>query len=87
MTLVKRLFQREKGKNITFDDYVKGGWDSFWDDNLTYVGTSARGELQVALGKQALFEMAREPAVDHEPDGIGEELLQCVAFSTKLNIK
>ena len=84
VTLVKSLFSSKKGGNITFENYEKGGWDALFHPDLTYVGTSARGGLQVALGKQALLEMSREPGADMESFGPGEELLSCIAFGDEL---
>ncbi|HSH94383.1 MAG TPA: nuclear transport factor 2 family protein [Roseimicrobium sp.] len=84
VTFVKSLFQKDKNKNISLADYDKGGFASNYHPNLTYVGTSARGELQVCLGNNALLAMAQEPAALMDSDGPGEELLACIAFGDEL---
>jgi len=84
--LVRGLFERADADEapITMEGYVEGGWDTLFAADVTYCGTSAHGNLQMALGKEALFEMSREPAQFMEPDALGEELLDCVAFGDEL---
>jgi ketosteroid isomerase-like protein len=84
--VVRGLFDRPDANAapITMDGYLEGGWDTRFAPDITYCGTSAHGNLQMALGKEALFEMSREPAQFMEPDELGEELLDCVAFGDEL---
>ena len=84
--LVRSLFTKAgtDQDSMTFDGYVEGGWDTLFDPDITYCGTSVRGQLQLALGKEALFEMSREPHQYMEPDEQGEELLDCVSFGDEM---
>jgi ketosteroid isomerase-like protein len=84
--LVRSLFSKPgSGDNpITFEGYLEGGWDARFAPDVVYCGTSVRGELQMALGKDSLLELSREAMNDHEPDERGEELLDCVAWNDEL---
>ena len=48
------------------------------------LGTSSHGNLQMALGKEAVFELSSEAAQFMEADERGEELLDCVPFGDEL---
>jgi ketosteroid isomerase-like protein len=84
--VVRSLFGRQdaNASPITMDGYLEGGWDTLFADAVTYCGTSSHGNLQMALGKEAVFELSREAAQFMEPDGRGEELLECVPFGNEL---
>jgi ketosteroid isomerase-like protein len=66
------------------DGYLEGGWDTLFADDVSYCGTSAHGNLQMAVGKEAVFEMSREAGQFMDPDEAGEELLDCVPFGAEL---
>jgi ketosteroid isomerase-like protein len=85
--LVRNLFIKDghADDSVTFEGYVEGGWDTHFSPDITYCGTSVRGgQLQMALGKAAVFHMAREAQQYMEPDERGEELLECVAFGDEM---
>jgi ketosteroid isomerase-like protein len=84
--LVRGLFERPDANEapITMEGYLEGGWDTLFADAVTYCGTSSHGNLQMALGKEALFEISREAAQLMEPDERGEELLDCLPFGDEL---
>ena len=86
VALVRSLFKGAGGDEagITMDGYLEGGWDTLFADDVSYCGTSARGTLHMALGKEAVFEMSREAAQFMDPDEPGEELLDCVPFGDEL---
>jgi ketosteroid isomerase-like protein len=86
VTLARGLFERPDANEvpITMDGYLEGGWDTLFADAVTYCGTSSHGNLQMALGKEAVFELSREAAQLMEPDERGEELLDCVPFGDEL---
>ena len=85
VTLARALFNGpDPDAPITMDGYLEGGWDTLFADTVTYCGTSSHGNLQMALGKEAVFELSREAAQFMEPDERGEELLDCVAFGDEL---
>jgi ketosteroid isomerase-like protein len=86
VALVRGLFERADASAdpIAMDGYLEGGWDTLFADDVSYCGTSSHGNLQLALGKQAVFELSREAAQFMEPDERGEELLDCVAFGDEL---
>ena len=85
VTLARALFNGpDPDAPITMDGYLEGGWDTLFADTVTYCGTSSHGNLQMALGKEAVFELSREAAQFMEPDELGEELLDCVPFGDEL---
>jgi ketosteroid isomerase-like protein len=85
VTLARALFKgSDPDAGITMKGYLEGGWDTLFADDVTYCGTSSHGNLQMALGKEAVFELSREAAPLMEPDERGEELLDCVPFGDEL---
>ncbi len=85
LTLARALFKGpDANAGITMDGYLEGGWDSLFADDVTYCGTSSHGDLRMALGKEAVFELSREAAQLMEADEPGEELLDCVLFGDEL---
>jgi len=85
VTLARALFKGpDSNAGITMDGYLEGGWDTLFADDVSYCGTSSHGNLQMALGKEAVFELSREAAQLMEPDEPGEELLDCVPFGDEL---
>jgi ketosteroid isomerase-like protein len=86
VALVRSLFKGtgDEGASIAMDGYLEGGWDTLFADDVSYCGTSSHGNLQLALGKEAVFELSRDAAQLMVADEPGEELLDCVPFGDEL---